>query len=109
MKIRSSIVCFALVVAAPFAATAQVHGGNSSADFTGGNATHPTDRCSVENMDLFNEFIAAKPTVSEFRNTYSCVTLVLPGEAATREMRLNNSRYFAEMGEFGRITGGYFQ
>jgi len=108
MSLRSSIVLFALVAAAPFAATAQVHGGNSPADYENGTPT-PGGRCGVQDMDAFDQFIAGKPTVSEFRNMYSCVTLVLPGEVATREMRLNNSRYFAEMGEFGRITGGYFQ
>jgi hypothetical protein len=32
----------------------------------------------------------------------------MPGDITTKEMRLNNSRYFAELDADGRIVGGRF-
>jgi hypothetical protein len=37
------------------------------------------------------------------------VTLVLPGQIASKELRFNNSRYFAQLDDQNRITGGRFQ
>ena len=114
MKTTSQLLFAALIVAAPYAAMAQVKGSNNAnppKEGTTGLGVHGGNgvaRCSVVDLDQFNRLIATKPTVSEFRNAYSCVTLVLPGDISTREMRYDSSRYFAEMGEFGRITGGHF-
>jgi hypothetical protein len=87
-------LALALLVAAPVAATAQIHGGNEV-------------RCTVES-NAFNKFITGKPTPVEFRAAYSCVGLVLPGDIATMEMRTDNSRYFAQLDAHGRIVGGSF-
>lgn len=83
-----------LLVAAPLAATAQIHGGNEV-------------RCSVE-RNAFSKFVAGKPTPVEFLTAYSCVSLVLPGDAATAEMRTDDSRYFAQLDAHGRVVGGSF-
>lgn len=84
----------ALLVAAPVAASAQVHGGNEV-------------HCSVE-RNSFAKFLAGKPTPAEFRAAYSCVTLVLPGDIATTVVLTDDSRYFAELDVHGRIVGGSF-
>jgi len=62
----------------------------------------------VTDMTAFNTFIATHPTPEQFRAAYPDVLLVLPGDISTREMRSNNSRYFAEVDASGRITGGKF-
>jgi hypothetical protein len=62
----------------------------------------------VTNLPAFADFITTKPTPAQFRNRYPDVALVLPGQVATKEMRLDNSRYFAELDAEGRITGGRF-
>lgn len=62
----------------------------------------------VTDMAAFEAFIATRPTPERFRATYPDVLLVLPGQIATKELRLNNSRYFAELDGEGRITGGRF-
>ena len=74
------------------------------------NATAPQPVTGfVTDMPAFEAFIATTPTQDEFRRAYPDVTLVLPGQIATKELRFNNSRYFAKLDEQGRITGGKFQ
>lgn len=63
----------------------------------------------VTDMPRFEQFIAKRPTPDEFRRVYPDVTLVLPGQMATKEFRMNNSRYFARLDDDGRISGGKFQ
>lgn len=63
----------------------------------------------VTDMPRFEQFIAGRPTPDEFRRVYPDVTLVLPGQMATKEFRMNNSRYFARLDDDGRISGGKFQ
>ena len=65
--------------------------------------------CGVTDLPAFERFVGGKPTVSEFRAAYSCLTLVLPGEVSSRELRNDNSRYFADVDGFGRVVGGHFQ
>lgn len=62
----------------------------------------------VTDMKAFNAFIATKPTADQFRAAYPDVTLVTPDMMSTREMRMNNSRYFPQMDDTGHITGGKF-
>jgi predicted small lipoprotein YifL len=62
----------------------------------------------VTDLTAFNAFIATHPTAAQFRTAYPDVLLVLPGDVSTRELRTNNSRYFAEVDASGRITGGKF-
>jgi predicted small lipoprotein YifL len=62
----------------------------------------------VTDMTAFNAFIDTHPTPDQFRAAYPDVLLVLPGTVATRELRSNNSRYFADLDANGRITGGKF-
>lgn len=63
----------------------------------------------VQDMAAFDQFIATRPTADGFRLLYPDVTLVLPGDMATRELRHDNSRYFADLDADGRISGGRFQ
>lgn len=63
----------------------------------------------VTDLAAFETFITTRPTPEDFRRHYPDVTLVLPGELATKEYRMNNSRYFAELDAQGRISGGRFQ
>jgi hypothetical protein len=66
-------------------------------------------RGTVNNMGVFQQFIATRPTPSEFRRIYPDVQLVLPQDIATMEMRYNNSRYFAQVDQQGKIVGGSFR
>ncbi|MBB3226659.1 hypothetical protein FHW69_001249 [Luteibacter sp. Sphag1AF] len=63
----------------------------------------------VTDMKAFDTFIATHPTPDQFRAAYPDVQLVLPGMVTTMEMRMNNSRYSAQLDDQGRITGGNFQ
>ena len=63
----------------------------------------------VTDRSTFDAFIATQPTPEQFKARYPDVTLVLPGTMATKELRMNNSRYFAQLDAQGRITGGKFQ
>lgn len=62
----------------------------------------------VTDLKAFDAFIATHPTPEQFRTAYPDVLLVTPGMPSTRELRNNNSRYFAELDKDGRITGGKF-
>lgn len=62
----------------------------------------------VTDSAAFDRFIATKPTPEQFRRIYPDVTLVLPGDIATKEFRNNSSRYFAELDADGHISGGRF-
>jgi len=98
-------VALVLFAAAPLVAGAQSQGNDGNRFFPGRNP----NRCSVSDLTAFRGFIAGKPTPAEFHTTYSCVTLVLPGDFSSREMRADNSRYFADLDTHGRIVGGHFQ
>lgn len=63
----------------------------------------------VTDTAAFDRYIATRPTAEQFRAHYPDVRLVLPGDIATKELRYDNSRYFAETDSAGRITGGRFQ
>ena len=63
----------------------------------------------VTDVAAFDAFIGTRPTPAQFRARYPDVVLVLPGEIATKEMRLDRSRYFADLDADGRIRGGRFQ
>lgn len=62
----------------------------------------------VTDVKAFDAFIATRPTPAQFRAAYPDVMLVTPDMMTTREMRMNNSRYFPEMDGEGRIKGGKF-
>lgn len=78
----------------------------------GCQATTPTTPAPVHgyvtDMKAFDAFIATHPTPDQFRAAYPDVQLVLPGTVTTLELRMNNSRYYAELDKDGRITGGRF-
>lgn len=57
----------------------------------------------------FEKFIATTPTPAQFRSRYPDVTLVLPGDIASKELRHNHSRYFAQLNDEGCIVSGKFQ
>ncbi|WP_368311627.1 hypothetical protein [Luteibacter sp. CQ10] len=62
----------------------------------------------VTDVKAFDAFIATRPTPEQFRAAYPDVLLVTPDMMTTREIRMNNSRYFPEMDAEGRIKGGKF-
>jgi hypothetical protein len=64
---------------------------------------------SDDKRPAFDAFIATQPNPEQFRARYPDVTLVLPGTIASKEFRMNNSRYFAQLDAAGRITSGKFQ
>ena len=63
----------------------------------------------VTYIAAFDRFIATWPRPADFHSRYPDVKLVLPGEMATKELRLNHSRYFAVLGADGRMQGGDFK
>lgn len=63
----------------------------------------------VTDLPAFERFIAGRPTPAQFGARYPDVVLVLPGQIASKEFRMNNSRYFAQLDGEGRISGGRFQ
>ncbi|MGQ0618869.1 MAG: hypothetical protein ACT4QA_02960 [Panacagrimonas sp.] len=63
----------------------------------------------VTDMAVFAAFIATRPTPDRFSAKYPDVALILPGTITTKELRMDNSRYFAILDADGRITGGKFQ
>lgn len=66
-------------------------------------------RTSVTDLAAFDAFIATRPTPEALRQRYPGLVVVRPGDIATKELRMDNSRYFVELDAEGRITGGRFQ
>jgi hypothetical protein len=56
----------------------------------------------------FRDFLATRPTAQAFRARYGGITLVMPGDIATRELRLDCSRFFADTDNDGHVAGGRF-
>jgi hypothetical protein len=56
----------------------------------------------------FQDYLATRPTPDEFRARFSEITLVMPGDAATRDLRLDCSRFFGNTGEDGHVVSGRF-
>ncbi len=69
----------------------------------------PAPAATVTDPAAFDAFIATRPTPDAFRARYPGLRLVLPGQTSSRELRLDHSRYFAELDEQQRIVGGRFQ
>lgn len=72
-------------------------------------AAEPPVAGFVTDVAAFDRYIATRPTPEQFTARYPDVVLVLPGQIATKELRLNRSRYFATLDAQGRIEGGRFQ
>ena len=66
-------------------------------------------RTTVSDLAAFDAFIATRPTPDALRQRYPGLLVVMPGDIATRELRTDNSRYFAEVDAQGRVIGGRFQ
>lgn len=66
-------------------------------------------RTSVTDLKAFQAVIDSKPTPDELRAKYPGLFVVLPGDITTRELRGDNSRFFAELDDEGRVIGGKFQ
>lgn len=64
---------------------------------------------AVTDTEAFDRFLATSPTPEQFRQAYPDVLLVLPDDVSTRELRTDNSRFFAELDEQGRIASGSFR
>jgi hypothetical protein len=56
----------------------------------------------------FRDFLATRPTPAAFRAHYTDITLVMPGDIATRELRFDCSRFFADTDNDGHVVGGRF-
>lgn len=74
-----------------------------------GEAAPPPMRTTVTDLPAFEAFIATQPTVEQLRARYPGLVVVLPGDMATKELRTDNSRFFAELDAAGRVVGGRFQ
>jgi hypothetical protein len=57
----------------------------------------------------FQQVLATNPDPETLREAFPEILVVLPGDIATREMRFDQSRFFARLGEDGRIYGGDFR
>lgn len=66
-------------------------------------------RGHVADLDAFAAFIATRPTPEALRARYPGLLVVMPGDIATKELRSDNSRYFAELDPDGRVSSGRFQ
>ena len=66
-------------------------------------------RTQITDLDAFNAFVATHPTPDALRKKYPGLTVVLPHDIATKELRTDNSRFFADIDAEGRVTGGRFQ
>ncbi|MGH8517104.1 MAG: hypothetical protein ACREUE_06550 [Panacagrimonas sp.] len=66
-------------------------------------------RTSVTDLAAFDAFIATRPTPEALRQRYPGLAVVMPGDITTKELRMDNSRYFVELDAQGRVTGGRFQ
>lgn len=96
----------AALVAVPAIAAAQ----SNQPGAAGGTFGRPTaGSCGVTRMDVFDRFVATKPTPNAFQAAYSCIALIMPGDITTLEFRTDNSRYYAELDTHGRIVGGRFR
>ncbi len=56
----------------------------------------------------FRDVLATKPTPAEFRARFPDITLVMPTDVATRELRLDCSRFFADPDDAGHVVAGRF-
>lgn len=66
-------------------------------------------RVVVSDLRAFDDFIATRPTPEQLRDRYPGLLVVMPGQIATKELRTDNSRYFVDLDEAGRVRGGRFQ
>jgi len=57
----------------------------------------------------FQQLMATAPDPQTLRDAYPEILVVLPGDIVTEEMRLDQSRFFARLGEDGLIYGGEFR
>lgn len=98
-----------IVLLTCLAAAASFHLGACAQPMNQPPATHSQPlRGNVTDVAAFERYIATQPTPAQFRAQYPDVSLVLPGEIATKELRMDNSRYFAQLDADGRIVGGRF-
>ncbi|PTR32661.1 hypothetical protein C8J98_105215 [Luteibacter sp. OK325] len=66
-------------------------------------------RCGIVNPTGFVNYVEEhKPTLVELKADFSCLTIIMPGQATTLEYRHDNSRFYAKTDEYGRIVGGGF-
>lgn len=66
-------------------------------------------RTQVTDLAAFEAYVATRPTPEALRARYPGLFVVMPGDITTRELRGDNSRYFATLDAEGRVVGGQFQ
>lgn len=70
----------------------------------------PPHEGNVRDVPAFRAFIETyEPSPEDFKRVYPDIVLVLPGDIATKELRMNNSRFFATLNDDKRIIDGRFQ
>lgn len=57
----------------------------------------------------FQQLLATNPEPQTLRDAYPEILVVMPGDIVTEEMRFDQSRFFARLGEDGLIYGGEFR
>jgi hypothetical protein len=66
-------------------------------------------RCGIVEPTRFISYVEEnKPTLVELKTNFSCLAIIMPGQATTMEYRHDNSRFHAKADEYGRIVGGHF-
>lgn len=66
-------------------------------------------RTRVTDLPAFEVFIATRPTFQELCDRYPGLHVQPARSIVSREMRIDRSRYLAELDAEGRVVGGSFQ
>ena len=65
--------------------------------------------CGVIDAPAFVDYVKNhQPTLVDLKARASCLRIVMPGDVTTMEFRVDNSRFFAQTDEHGRIVDGSF-
>jgi hypothetical protein len=97
MKTVTRILSLAALALAPLGAA---HATSEPIEFT----------CGIVDPTAFLNYVENNhPTLVELKGVINCLTIVMPGDRTTMEIRVDNSRFFAITDGHGRIVGGSFR